>query len=77
VLASRSGVVAGINGWRIAGIARQAGAPGDAGAGLDLLARCGDTVRAGDALYVIHASRPAELAAAAAEAAGDSGFDIR
>lgn len=77
VAAPRSGTVAGINGWRISGIARRAGAPGDAGAGLDLFARCGDTVRAGEALYAIHANEAAGLAAAAGDAAADSGFDIR
>jgi thymidine phosphorylase len=76
VKASRSGIVTTINGWAIAGIARQAGAPSDRGAGLDLLVRVGARIRAGDPLYVIHASSELDLASAAALAGHDCGFTI-
>jgi len=76
VIARKSGVVTGINGWKIAGIARLAGAPTDAGAGLELFARRGETVRVGDALYAIRSSRQPQLATAAQEADTGSGFEI-
>jgi thymidine phosphorylase len=76
VAATRSGIVTAIDCWAVAGIARRAGAPSDQSAGLDLLRRTGDTVRAGDALYVIHAGAEADAEAAALLAAQDSGFII-
>jgi thymidine phosphorylase len=76
VAARRTGVVTAIDGWTIAGIARRAGAPSDGGAGLDLVARYGEAIRAGDPLYVIHASQETDLAAAAALAAQDCGYAI-
>jgi len=76
MVASRSGVVGEINGWKIAGIARRAGAPRDHGAGLDLFVRRGDAVRAGDALYAIRSNRQTELTAAVGEATSDSGIEI-
>lgn len=63
VVAPRDGQVAAIDGWAIAGIARQAGAPRDKGAGIDLLCKVADTVRAGDPLYRIHAASAEDLAA--------------
>jgi len=76
VRAKTSGNVASVNGWTIAGIARRAGAPTDAGAGLDLLVRHGDVVRAGDPLYVIHANSQAALDAAGDEADQQSGIEV-
>jgi thymidine phosphorylase len=76
VKAPRSGIVTAIDGWAIAGIARQAGAPGDRGAGLDLLVGHGAQVRAGDPLYVVHAGSDLDLAAALARAEADSGYTI-
>lgn len=63
VVAPRDGRVAAIDGWAIAGIARQAGAPHDKGAGIDLLCKVADTVRVGDPLYRIHAASAEDLAA--------------
>ena len=77
VVATRSGVIVEINGWKIAGIARSAGAPRDLGAGLELFKRLGDSVLAGDVLYAIRADAAPALEIAAAEALSDSGFDIR
>jgi thymidine phosphorylase len=62
VLAPRDGVVAAIDNYRIARIARLAGAPKVKGAGVDLLRKLGDSVRAGDVLYRVHADFPADLA---------------
>ena len=41
---------------RLLGLARRAGAPSDKSAGVDLLARVGDDVLAGDVLFHIHGS---------------------
>ena len=69
VRAAHGGTVTSIDGWSIAGIAREAGAPADAGAGIDLLCRVGQTVAAGDTLYLIHANDAAALDRAATLAA--------
>lgn len=74
VRAARSGVIGGIDGWRIAGIARRAGAPLDKSAGIDLLRRIGDEVMAGEPLFVVHAAAAPDLQAAVAMAADDDGF---
>lgn len=76
VKAKRSGTVTAVDGWTIAGIARRAGAPSDQGAGLDLLVRQNDDVRAGDPLYMVHANAEAELASAVALADTDCGYVI-
>jgi thymidine phosphorylase len=76
VSAKSSGIVGGINGWRIAEIARTTGAPLDFGGGLELRVRPGETVRTGDALYAIRSNSPKGLSAAAAEAASDDGYEI-
>lgn len=61
VRAGRSGLIEEIDGWAVAGIARRAGAPFDKSAGVDLKMRVGEEVRAGDALFAIHASSAADL----------------
>ncbi|MDE2397159.1 MAG: thymidine phosphorylase family protein, partial [Burkholderiales bacterium] len=60
-LAPDDGIVAAIDNLRIARIARLAGAPQAAGAGLDLFVRVGSAVRRGQALYRIHAGFEADL----------------
>ena len=74
VLAPKAGVVEAIDCLRIANVARLAGAPTDAGAGVDLLRRLGDTVRAGDPLFRIHGSDASDFAFAVEAAEADSGF---
>lgn len=74
VRALRPGRIGEIDGWRVAGIARRAGAPSDKGAGIDLLRRTGDDVAAGEGLFTIHASSGPDLEAAVAMAAHDDGF---
>ena len=61
VLAIRSGVVAAIDNRRLANIAKLAGAPGSASAGLDCRLRIGDRIDAGEPLLQIHAQSPGEL----------------
>ncbi|WP_304167828.1 thymidine phosphorylase family protein [Phenylobacterium aquaticum] len=74
--APRDGVVAAVDCLRIATIARLAGAPTDPGAGLDLLARIGDRVRAGQPLYRLHASEPSDFSFAVEAAEHDSGVGL-
>lgn len=76
VAASRSGTVMGINGAVVSGIARRAGAPMDKSAGIDILVRKGAAVRAGDPLYLVHASSEADLQVAVAMATDDSGYSL-
>jgi thymidine phosphorylase len=61
VLAVTSGVVIGIDNLHIARIARLAGAPKVECAGVDLMHKLGDVVRAGDVLYRVHAEFHADL----------------
>ncbi|CAG2148282.1 phosphonate metabolism protein/1,5-bisphosphokinase (PRPP-forming) PhnN [Cupriavidus plantarum] len=75
--ADRAGRVAAIDGLRISGVARAAGAPRDLGAGVDLLCTIGAHVDAGRALYRIHAASPAALDAAVAQARGECGQAVR
>ncbi|MDI4632579.1 thymidine phosphorylase family protein [Pelomonas sp. V22] len=76
VRAAADGVIVGLDNLRIARIARLAGAPQVAGAGLDLLKKLGDPVRAGEPLYRIHAQFDADLEFARTHAAKDSGCSI-
>jgi thymidine phosphorylase len=66
VEAQQDGVVGEIDGWAIAGLARDAGAPEFPEAGVDLLCRPGQPVRAGQALYRLHlgSARHKELVSA-------------
>jgi thymidine phosphorylase len=61
VTAPGDGVVIGIDNLQIAQIARLAGAPKVQGAGVDLCAKLGDAVRAGQVLYRLHALYPTDL----------------
>ena len=76
VLAPVGGLVRGIDCHRIANIARLAGAPNDAGAGLDLFKREGEAVKAGEPLYRIHGSDPFDFGFAVEAAGVDSGFRV-
>ncbi|PZO00852.1 MAG: phosphonate metabolism protein/1,5-bisphosphokinase (PRPP-forming) PhnN [Hyphomicrobiales bacterium] len=74
VKAGRAGRIGEIDGWRMSGIARRAGAPFDKSAGIDLLRRVGDDVAVGEGLFTIHASAGPDLEAAVAMAQTDDGF---
>ena len=76
ICAAQDGVITAIDCFRIARIARLAGAPTDSGAGLDLFRRIGDQVRRGDFLYRIHAEDGEDFATACQAARQDSGFHI-
>lgn len=77
VCASRTGSVAAIDCYRIARIARLAGAPLSKGAGIDLAAKIGSRVRAGDPLYRILASAETDFAFATEMASEANGYDIQ
>jgi len=62
VPAPRSGTVVGIDNRRLARIAKLAGAPRDACAGIDLHVRSGEFVERGQPLFTLHAASPGELA---------------
>ena len=62
VLAERDGYVAAIDSRRLARVAKLAGAPGSANAGLALHVRLGDWVQRGAPLFTLHAQAPGELA---------------
>jgi thymidine phosphorylase len=61
VVAESNGVVIDIDNLVMARIARLAGAPMDAGAGVDLFKKLGDPVKKGEALYRIYAEFPADF----------------
>jgi thymidine phosphorylase len=74
--AHRDGVVDQIDCFRIARIARTAGAPNDPGAGIDLRKKHGDVVRKGEPLYRIHGLDHSDFAAACEASGEDPGFHI-
>jgi thymidine phosphorylase len=76
VTAPHAGWVQGVDCLRIAQVARLAGAPTDPGAGIDLLKRVGDPVRAGEPLYRIHGLDPADFGFAKDAADEASGFKV-
>jgi thymidine phosphorylase len=73
VAATRSGSVIAIDNRRLARIAKLAGAPKSACAGIDLHVRSGDFVERGQPLYTLHAASPGELAYALDYAQGLAG----
>lgn len=74
--APRDGVVIGIDHLQIARIARLAGAPKVAGAGVDLMRKLGEPVRAGDVFYHVYAEDPADVDFAREASARASGYTI-
>jgi thymidine phosphorylase len=76
VCAAADGHVNELDGWRIAEIARRAGAPVDKSAGIDLKVGQGDRVIAGQCLYVIHGSNAADLESASVLAQMSSGVTL-
>jgi len=76
VRAPDDGVVSGIDCYRIARIARTAGAPSDRGAGVDLFKKVGTPVAAGEPLYRVHASHPSDFRFATEMVAADHGYHI-
>ncbi len=76
VMSSADGVVGAIDCYRIARIARIAGAPIDKGAGIDLLKKVGDPVQAGEPIYRIHAHIKADFLFALNMAHENNGYAI-
>ena len=61
VLAARGGQVRAVDNRRLAKIAKLAGAPASASAGIDCRLRIGHRVGAGEPLFDVHAQTPGEL----------------
>ena len=61
VTADRPGEVTRVDNRLVSDVARRAGAPKDAGAGVDLRRAVGDPVDAGDPLFAVHAEQSAKL----------------
>jgi len=76
VKAPADGIVSAIDCFRLARVARLAGAPMDKGAGIDLLKKIGDPVRRGEALYRIHACFPADFKYASELSKEASGYSF-
>jgi thymidine phosphorylase len=76
VCAPLDGIISGIDCYRLARIARLAGAPLDKGAGIDLYKRIGMRVEKGEPLYRICAVIRSSFDYAKAKAAEDAGFEI-
>lgn len=76
VRAKMDGEVAAIDCYRIARLARSAGAPADKGAGIDLLKKVGNRVIRGEPLYRIHACLEANFRMVCEGAAADSGYRL-
>lgn len=74
--AEKAGIVGAIDCYRIARIARLAGAPLAKTAGIDLLAKIGTRVRAGDPLYRIQAAAETDFAFATDMAMEANGYGI-
>ncbi len=77
VTSDRSGVIETIDSTQISGIARTAGAPMDKSAGIDLLVRAGDSVSAGDPLYLIHGNVENDVRIAVERSESDTGISTR
>jgi thymidine phosphorylase len=76
MVAAKAGTVQRIDCYRIARIARLAGAPLAKGSGIDLLKKVGEAVMQGEPLYRIHATRESDFGFASDMAQQDQGFII-
>lgn len=76
VLAPKSGSVTAIDCFRLARIARLAGAPMDKGAGIDLFTKIGDNIAEGEPLYRIHACFQSDFGFAVRYAGEGNGYTI-
>ncbi len=76
VCATHTGVVTDIDNLQVARIARLAGAPKVAGAGLDLFRKLGDAVTAGEILYRVHASFQSDLSFARQACDKSNGYTL-
>ena len=76
VTAPADGTVIGVDNHRLARIARLSGAPQVRGAGIDLMVKLADEVRAGQTLYRVHAQFDADLEFARRMVASGCGFTL-
>ncbi|TXL64758.1 thymidine phosphorylase family protein [Zeimonas arvi] len=76
VTAPADGTVIGVDNLRLARIARTSGAPQVRGAGVDLFVKLGETVRAGQPLYRVHAQFDADLEFARQLVGRGNGFTL-
>jgi thymidine phosphorylase len=76
VTARKAGTVTSIDNYRMARIARLAGAPMDKGSGVDLLKKLGDPVAQGEPLYRVHARFPADFRFAKAFIESGNGYRV-
>ena len=74
LVAERAGRVDEIDNRRIAKLAKLAGAPDDKAAGVELHAKLGSSVSAGQPLCTVHAEAPGELAYALHYASANPGI---
>lgn len=74
--APQSGIVSAIDCFRIARIARLAGAPVAKGAGIDLLKKVGEPVTAGEPIYRIYSQLESDFSFATAMAKEASGYNV-
>ncbi|TAL03248.1 MAG: thymidine phosphorylase family protein [Rhodospirillaceae bacterium] len=74
--ATASGTVVAIDCFRLARIARLAGAPTSKGAGIDLLKKVGDAVKRGEPMYRIHAAVETDYSFASDMALEAHGYTI-
>jgi thymidine phosphorylase len=77
VVAPVAGIISAIDCFRLARLARLAGAPLDKGAGIDLFKKMGDRVQKGEPLYRIHASFQSDYGFAMDFAEEDNGYHIK
>ena len=76
IVAPRGGIVTALDCLRLARIARLAGAPISKAAGLDLLKKVGEAVRAGEPLYRIHADVSTDFEFAVEAATSNNGYTL-
>jgi len=76
IFSGHAGTVVGVDGHRISGIARQAGAPDDKLAGVYLHANVGNSVQKGTPLFDVYASQETSLNSAVEMANTGHGFEI-
>ena len=76
ISATTEGTVTAVDCFRIARIAKLAGAPASQGAGIDLLKKIGDTVKQGEPLYRIHSAVESDFIFSTEMARHDSGYTV-
>jgi thymidine phosphorylase len=76
VVAPSTGKVTAIDNYRMARIARRAGAPFDSGAGVDLHRKVGDSVQQGEPLYTVYSCHASDFRFALTEVERGFGYTI-